>query len=64
MPSKSNTLLLSFMAMGEVVSKAFSLVRCDETSDPFAPVVDRLRAKPSAVMPEGGRERGREGRTE
>ena len=50
--------------MGEVVSKAFSLVRCDETSDPFAPVVDRLRAKPSAVMPEGGRERGREGRTE
>ena len=60
-PRRSNTLLFSFIATGEVVSKAFSLVRRDETSDPSAPVVDRLRAKPSAVMPEK-REEGKEGR--
>jgi len=49
--------------MGDVVSNAFSLVRCEDTSDPSAPVVERLRAKPSAVIPEGG-EGGREGRRE
>jgi hypothetical protein len=31
MPSSSKTRRLSFMATGELVSKAFSLVRCEDT---------------------------------
>ena len=41
-----------------IVRYPFSLVRCEKASDPSAPVVERLRAKPSAVMPEC-REEGR-----
>lgn len=51
MPSSSKTRRLSFMATGELVSKAFSLVRCEDTCRcPHQSIWVRIRDRQSASL--------------